>query len=87
MRTSHLIITVVFVAGFIIYLGDPPATAQHAGHTPPPPQKAEHKTGIPAAPKEEAVPAEAPQVEISSEQQQLIGVKTVKVAVTPLRKV
>jgi membrane fusion protein, copper/silver efflux system len=87
LRTSHPIITVVFVAGFIIYLGAPPATAQHAGHTPPPPQKVEQKKGTPAAPKEEAVPAEAPQVEISSEQQQLIGVKTVKVAVTPLRKV
>lgn len=87
MRTSHLIITVVFVAGFIIYLGAPPATAQHAGHTPPPKQKAEQKTGTPAAPKEEAAPAETPQVEISSEQQQLIGVKTVRVAVTPLRKV
>ncbi|MGZ3635725.1 MAG: efflux RND transporter periplasmic adaptor subunit [Syntrophales bacterium] len=87
MRASHLVITVVFVAGFTIHLGAPPATAQRAGHAPSPPQKAEQKTGIPAAPKEEAVPAEAPQVEISSEQQQLIGVKTVKVAVTPLRKV
>jgi membrane fusion protein, copper/silver efflux system len=87
LRMSHVVITVVFVSGFIIYLGTPLATAQHAGHTPPPPQKAEQTTGTPVAPKEETVPAEVPQVEISPEQQQLIGVKTVKVAVTSLRKV
>lgn len=86
MRKSHLINTAVFVTGLILTLCILPASAQHAGHTAPP-QKAEQKAGTPAAPKEEAAPAEAPQVEISPEQQQLIGVKTVKVAVTPLRKV
>jgi len=61
-----------------------PAPAQHEGHVSPP-KKAEKKA--PAASKEEAAKEEAPQVEISSEQQQLIGVKTVKASVTPLRKI
>ena len=54
--------------------------AQHEGHAPPPA----------AAPKTEAsAPAEAPEaprVEIPVEKQQLIGIKTVKVAVKPLQK-
>lgn len=87
MKTSHLIVAVIFITASILFFGVPPAASQHAGHTPPPIQKAEGNAGAPAAPKEEAAPAEVPQVEISSEQQQLIGVKTVKVAVTPLRKV
>ena len=87
MKTPHLIVAVAFVTCSILFFGVPPAAAQHAGHIPPPPQKAEGKAGAPAAAKEEAASAEAPQVEISPEQQQLIGVKTVKVAVIPLRKI
>ena len=84
-----MIAAIVLLTSSALALGVFPAAAQHAGHTPPPPKAQEMPPmpGMPAAPKEEAVPAEAPQVEISSEQQQLIGVKTVKVAVTPLRKV
>jgi membrane fusion protein, copper/silver efflux system len=86
LRKYRLIITVAFVSVFIMYPGGPPAAAQHTGHTPSQ-QKADGKAAAPAAAKEEAAPAEAPQVEISPEQQQLIGVKTVKVSVTPLRKI
>ncbi len=86
LRTYHLKVAIVVIAALILACSAQPATAQHAGHTSAP-QKAEQKAGAPPAQKEEAVPAEAPQVEVSSEQQQLIGVKTVKAAVTPLRKV
>lgn len=54
-------------------------TAQHEGHAPPP--AAAPQTDQPS----EA--AEAPRVEIPVEKQQMIGVKTVKAAVMPLRKV
>ena len=79
-------VTMILVIGFAIYLSALPAPAQHEGHTSPP-KKAEKKAAAPAASKEEAAAEEAPQVEISSEQQQLIGVKTVKVSVAPLRKI
>ena len=89
MKKAYLIAALVLFAGSVLSSSVLPASAQHAGHTPPPP-KAEQMPpmpGIPAAPKEESAPAEAPQVEISPEQQQLIGVKTATVAVMPLRKV
>jgi len=88
LRGAHLIAAIVLLTGSILSPGVLPAWAQHAGHTPPPPKAQEMPPmpGMPAVPKEE-VPAEAPQVEISPEQQQLIGVKTAKVAVIPLRKV
>jgi Cu(I)/Ag(I) efflux system membrane fusion protein len=87
-----LIAAIVLLTGSVQSLGVLPASAQHAGHTPPPPKAEEMPPmpgmpGIPAAPKEEAVPAEVPQVEISPEQQQLIGVKTAMVAMKPLQKV
>ncbi|HUH66365.1 MAG TPA: efflux RND transporter periplasmic adaptor subunit, partial [Syntrophales bacterium] len=85
MRTFRLIITAVLAFCLTAYLSVSPVAAQHEGHTPPP-AKAEKKAASPAASKEEAAEG-TPQVEISSEQQQLIGVKTVKVSVTPLRKV
>ena len=92
MRGAHLIAAIVLLTGSVQSLGVLPASAQHAGHTPPPPKAEEMPPmpgmpGIPAAPKEEAVPAEVPQVEISPEQQQLIGVKTAMVAMKPLQKV
>jgi len=64
----------------------------HAGHTAQPPAAVEKPKEVkpqvkPQAAQEEAVEEEVPQVEISPEQQQLIGVKTVKVAMTPLQKV
>ncbi len=64
----------------------------HAGHTAQPPAAAEKvkeakPQAKPPAVEEEAVEEEAPQVEISPEQQQRIGVKTVKAAIKPLQKV
>jgi Cu(I)/Ag(I) efflux system membrane fusion protein len=73
-----------------------PAFAQgHAGHSAQPPAKtpAKEKTEAVRQPpgKQEAPPEQAaeepPQVEISPEQQRLIGVKTVKVTQKPLQKV
>jgi len=91
-----VIVAVVLVVCSFLLPGILPAWAQHAGHTPPPPKAQEMPPmpGMPAAPKEEMAPAEvpaeaqaeSPQVEISPEQQQLIGVKIVKVAVIPLSK-
>lgn len=90
-----IVATVIFAGSFLLF-GILPVRAQHAGHTPPPPKAQEMPPmpGMPAAPKEKAAPAEvpaeaqaeAPQVEISPEQQQLIGVKIVKVTVMPLGK-
>ncbi|HVO67636.1 MAG TPA: efflux RND transporter periplasmic adaptor subunit [Syntrophales bacterium] len=96
MRKAYLIVATVIFAGSFLLFGILPVRAQHAGHTPPPPKAQEMPPmpGMPAAPKEKAAPAEvpaeaqaeAPQVEISPEQQQLIGVKIVKVTVMPLGK-
>ncbi|MDD5170166.1 MAG: efflux RND transporter periplasmic adaptor subunit [Syntrophales bacterium] len=65
----------------------------HAGHTVPvPPPAAAEKSPAPdqqspASSPPEAPPEEAPQVELSPDQLQRIGVKTVKVASKPLRKI
>ena len=60
---------------------------EHAGHTMQPPAAVEkQKTAKPQASQEE-VTQETPQVEISSQQQRLIGVKTVKVSLKPIQKV
>ncbi|MEN6320063.1 MAG: efflux RND transporter periplasmic adaptor subunit [Syntrophaceae bacterium] len=62
----------------------------HAGHTAQPPAAEKQKDAKPQAlqPAPQAdVAEEAPQVEISSEQQQLIGVKTVMASLKPLQKV
>jgi len=84
------------VMGFLSFLPSiiisASALAQgHAGHTAQPPaavekQKAAKPQATQPAPQEESV-EEAPQVEITPEQQQLIGVKTVKVALKSLQKV
>jgi Cu(I)/Ag(I) efflux system membrane fusion protein len=63
----------------------------HAGHTAQPPAAVEkQKTAKPQAsqpaPPEEMT-EETPQVDISPEQQRLIGVKTVKVSLKPIQKV
>ena len=73
-----------------------PAFAQgHSGHSAQPPAQTPAKEkpeavkqspGKPEAPPEQAA-EEPPQVEISPEQQRLIGVKTVKVTQKPLQKV
>jgi Cu(I)/Ag(I) efflux system membrane fusion protein len=59
----------------------------HAGHSTQKPAATEKaKTIKPEAQQEEAA-EEVPQIEISSEQQQLIGVKTFKVVAKPMQKV
>jgi len=80
------------VAGFLFSLPSfvisTSALAQgHAGHTAQPPATVEKQKAVkPQVPQEEAT-EEAPQVEISPEQQQLIGVKTVRVSLKSLQKV
>ncbi|MFH0801956.1 MAG: hypothetical protein V2A78_06155, partial [bacterium] len=79
---------IIGASGALFLLGNvtaAPVSAQgHAGHTAQTPAVAEKpKTAKPQdkpqAKQEEAVEEEVPQVDISPEQQQLIGVKTVKV--------
>lgn len=61
--------------------------AQHTGHTPAPvPGKGAYKPGMEAAPPGGAQ-EEAPIVEITPEQQKIIGVKTSVATMKPLRKV
>lgn len=69
----YLLGLIVFAFG--VYISSLTVMAQHEGHTPPPA----------AAPQTEQ--PEAPRVEIPVEKQQLIGIKTAKVAVKPLQKV
>ena len=64
-----------------------PVLAQgHAGHTAQTPASVEKQKAKPQATQEE-VTEETPQVGISSQQQQLIGVKTVKVSLKDIQKV
>jgi len=77
---------------FLSFIFSMPALAQgHAGHTAQPAAAVDkQKTVKPQAPQSappEEMTEETPQVEISSEQQQLIGVKTVKVSLKPIQKV
>ena len=94
-RSLFIIILVICFAVGLFLIGEnfaSPAFAQgHAGHTAQPPAAVEkQKVTNPQAPQsasEEEATEEAPQVEISPEQLQLIGVKTVKVALKSLQKV
>jgi membrane fusion protein, copper/silver efflux system len=85
---ATLIMTSMFFLGSLL---DVPAYAQgHAVHTPPPPAAVNKPQAVKPQPKVSAPPqeaAEAPQVELSPEQIQRIGVKTVKVTAKPLQKV
>lgn len=88
-------IAVICFTGWLYLFGNiisVPVYAQgHAGHTAQPPAAAEKPKAAKPQEKPQAVHEEAaeeiPQIDISPEQQQLIGVKTVKVAVKPLTKV
>ena len=72
---------------FLSFIFPVPVPAQdHAGHTAQPPTAVEKQAAKPQA-TQEAVTEETPQVEISSQQQQLIGVKTVKVSLKSIQKV
>lgn len=80
-RKITIILTGTLALILTLYLGLVLVGAQHTGHTPPPAAAPE------AAPKtEQPEDTEAPRVEIPVEKQQLIGIKTVKVAVKPLQK-
>jgi Cu(I)/Ag(I) efflux system membrane fusion protein len=77
---------------FLSFIFSMPALAQeHAGHTAQPSAAVDKQKSVkPQAPQsapQEEVTEDAPQVEISSQQQQLIGVKTVKVSLKPIQKV
>jgi len=78
-RHAYILIGILIFA-LTSYVSLVTAGAQHEGHAPPP--AASPKTEAPGP----AEAPEAPRVEIPVEKQQLIGVKTVKVAVKPLRK-
>src|ERR1035437_325077 len=62
----------------------------HAGHSAPPavekPKAAAPQTKAPSQEQQEQAVQEAPQVEITPELQQRIGVKTVKAIVKPIQK-
>jgi Cu(I)/Ag(I) efflux system membrane fusion protein len=88
---NFLAVLVVSITGcllfFMSFIFSMPVRAQsHAGHTAQPTAAVEKQAAKPQATQEE-VTEEAPQVEISSQQRQLIGVKTVKVSLKPIQKV
>jgi Cu(I)/Ag(I) efflux system membrane fusion protein len=77
-------VCLLFFPGFIFPIS---VIAQgHTGHTMQPPAAVEKQNAKSQATQEEAT-EEAPQVEISSQQQHLIGVKTVKVSAKSIQKV
>lgn len=86
-RLISFIFTVLFFVAWASVSPSPaPAQSSHSGHTAEA-QKATSKPQVkPTAPPEQPA-EETPQVEISPEQQQMIGVRTVKVAVKPLQKI
>ena len=92
---NFLAVLVISVTGcllfFLSFIFSMPVLAKSpAGHTTQPPEAVEQQKAKPQAPQpapSEEVTEEAPQVEISSEQQQLIGVKTVKVSLKSIQKV
>lgn len=91
-RNTFIMLMVISAAAGVFLLGMIFSTlllAQgHAGHTAQKPAATEKtKTVKPEAQQEEAAAEEVPQIEISPEQQQLIGVKTFKVAAKPMQKV
>ena len=91
-----LVLLIIGVTGCLcLLLGSAipaPALAQgHAGHTAQPPSAKEKPGAVkPQAAQpapQEQVAEDAPQIEISPEQQQLIGVKTIRVSVRPIQKI
>lgn len=90
MKERNLYMTLFYlgVAGYMLFIFTAPVSAQdHAGHTSPAKAATKSKTITPEV-KKQAVESreDIPQVEISPEQQKLIGVKTVKVDIRPLQK-
>jgi membrane fusion protein, copper/silver efflux system len=79
---------ILFFLSFILPMSVP--AQGHTGHIMPSPAVEKAGAAKPQASQKatsEDVTEETPQVEISSQQQQLIGVKTVKVSLKPVRKV
>jgi membrane fusion protein, copper/silver efflux system len=90
MKKRNLYITLFYlgVAGYMLLIFTAPVSAQeHTGHTSPSKAAVKSKTVTPEV-KKPAVESQEdiPQVEITPEQQKLIGVKTVKVDIRPLQK-
>jgi Cu(I)/Ag(I) efflux system membrane fusion protein len=91
-RNPLIMLLVIGVVAGAFLLGNiiaPPLLAQgHAGHTAQKPAATEKtKTDKLEAQQEVTAAEEVPQIELSPEQQQLIGVKTVKVILKPMQKV
>jgi Cu(I)/Ag(I) efflux system membrane fusion protein len=90
MRERNLGVTLFYlgITGYMLFIFTAPVSAQeHAGHTSPSKAATKSKTVTPEVKKPAAESREdIPQVEISPEQQKLIGVKTVKVDIRPLQK-
>ena len=94
LKTSIAAVTLVLTVGFVIYLAQPGFMTGKKLQTPEAQAQATHQHGgtVAEKPQPEAPPAEtkteeAPTIEISSEKQQLIGVKTVTVSSQPLKKI
>jgi membrane fusion protein, copper/silver efflux system len=89
---NFLSVLVISIAGcllfFVSFIFPMPVLAQdHAGHTAQTMVAVEKQKAAKPQATQEAVTEETPQVEISSQQQQLIGVKTVKVSLKSIQKV
>ena len=90
-----MILVVIGIIGCAFLLSSIASTSVlaqgHAGHIMPPPAAVEKagavKPQVPQQAPSEEMTEETPQVEISSQQQQLIGVKTVKVSFKSIQKV
>jgi len=71
----------------LIFFAAPVFAQDHSGHKSPSTTTVKAQTAAPQANPPEETAQEVPQVEITPEQQKLIGVKTVKVALRPMQKV
>lgn len=84
-----MLVTCLTVCTFLLSsIASMPVLAQgHAGHTSQPLKQKTIKPQAPQPAPPEEMTEETPQVDISPEQQQLIGVKTVKASLKPIPKV
>lgn len=87
-RSSDLLILLFIFVFWVLACAGSVLAQNHAGHRTSAAATEKTKASTPAE-KQPATgpPEEVPQVEISTEQQKLIGVKTAKAAVRPLKKV
>jgi Cu(I)/Ag(I) efflux system membrane fusion protein len=90
MKRQNYMIKLFFltISGCLLIFFTAPVFAQdHSGHKAPSTTTVKAKTAYPQVSPSEETTQEVPQVEITSEQQKLIGVKTVKVVMRPMQKV